>query len=147
VAGTILQIQMSSHSFCFILNNYLSSQVTALKGAIGQCGIHYIVFGHEVGAQGTKHLQGYFQSNHNKKDRFYKKFGIYVMAQERSTEQASNYCKKDGDFFEAGEIDMSVKGTMEKHQGKHSDLDAVKELIEKGKSYNEIAEEISCICL
>lgn len=132
---------MPRYGFCFTVNNYLSSQVNTLKGALGQCGISYIVFGYETApSTGTKHLQGYLQSNNKMKDRFYKKFGIYVMAQERSTLEASDYCKKDGDFFEAGDIDMDVKGSKEKNQGKRSDLDEVKVLVKEGKTYQEIVE-------
>lgn len=130
---------MSSHGFCFTLNNYSQTQVNNLKASIGHCGITYILFGYESApTTGTKHLQGYLQSTQKKKDRIYQKFDIYLEAQKFSTQQASDYCKKGGDFFEAGVLDLNVKGTTEKRQGKRTDIDDVKQAIERGESYDAI---------
>lgn len=127
------------YGFCFTLNNYSASQEAALRGAVGQCGITYIVYGRETApTTGTAHLQGYLQSNQKMKDRFHKKFDIYVTPQERSAKAAADYCKKEGDFFEAGVFDESIKGTKEKKQGKRTDIDEVKQAIERGESYDDI---------
>lgn len=112
-----------------------------LKGALGHCGITYIVFALERGDKEDRlHVQGYLQSNQKMKNRFHKKFNIFVKPQERSAVAAAEYCKKTDGFFEAGDFDGGVKGTMEKKQGARSDLDAVKEAIDRGESYEEICD-------
>lgn len=132
---------MARYGFVFTLNNYTPAQELALRGAVGQCGIQYIVFGREVGEQGTPHLQGYLQSNQKMKDRFHKKFDIFVVPQKAPKAlDAIIYCKKDGDFFEAGTPDNDLKGTGGKKQGQRSDLDEVKHAIAQGHTYDEICE-------
>lgn len=125
--------------FCFTHNNYTPAQELAYRGAVGQCGVKYIIFGREVGANGTPHLQGYLQINHNKYDRIKKKFGdgIHLEPQRGTFQQATDYCKKDGDFFEAGEPDTTMDG---KTKGQRSDLMDVKKAIDEGKTYEELCE-------
>lgn len=131
---------MARYGYCFTLNNYTPAQELALKGAVGQCGIQYIIFGREVGEEnGTPHLQGYLQSNQKNKERFHKKFDIYVVPQKAANPiDAAVYCKKQGDFYEAGEFDPTVKGLNAKKPGARTDLESVKEAIERGESYDEI---------
>lgn len=130
---------MARYGFVFTLNNYTKEQELTLQGAVGQCGITYIIFGREVGEQGTPHLQGYLQSNQKMKDRFHKKLDIFVVPQKAPKAiDAILYCKKDGDFYESGEPDNELKGTGGKKQGKRSDLDEVKEAINQGGSYEDI---------
>lgn len=131
---------MARYGYCFTLNNYTPANEVTLKGAIGQCGISYLSYGREVGEQGTPHLQGYLQSNQKNKSRFHQKLGIYVMPQERSATQARDYTQKDGDFWQGGQFDDTIRGTKEKSQGQRKDHDAVKELIKSGKSYQEIVD-------
>lgn len=130
---------MARFGYAFTLNNYTPQNELKLQGAIDQVGIKYIVYGREVGDSGTPHLQGYLQSNQKNKDRFHSKLGVFVKPQERSALNAMEYCKKDGNFFEGGIFNPEIRGTMEKSQGKRSDLLAVKERIEKGESYATIA--------
>jgi len=126
------------HGLCWTLNNYTPEQALELRGAVGQCGISYVLFGYEVGELGTPHLQGYFQANHNNYSRFKRKFGnMHIEAQKGTFKEATDYCKKDGDFFEAGEADESING---KKKGQRSDLMLVKEAISRGESYEEITE-------
>lgn len=131
---------MARYGYCFTLNNYTPANEVTLQGAIGQCGISYLSYGREVGEQGTPHLQGYLQSNQKNKSRFHQKLGIYVMPQERSAIQARNYTQKDGDFWESGEFNDSIKGSMEKKPGARNDLEEVKKAINSGISYDEICE-------
>lgn len=109
--------------------------------SVGKAGVLYISFGRELGEKcKTPHLQGYIQANHNKKDRFHNKFGIYVVAQERSAEQANAYTQKDGDFYTSGEFDVTVKGTKEKKQGQRTDLAGVMSEINAGATEMQLYE-------
>lgn len=128
--------QMPTHGLCWTLNNYTPEQALELRGAVGQTGISYVLFGYEIGDNGTPHLQGYFQANHDHYNRFKKKFGnMHIEKQKGTYEEATNYCKKDGDFFEAGVPDTTIQG---KKKGQRSDLMLVKNAIEKGESYEQI---------
>lgn len=130
---------MARYGFVFTLNNYTQEQMVKLQGAVGQCGIQYIVFGREVGNQGTPHLQGYLQSNQKNKQRFHAKFDIYVKPQNAPKAiDAIVYCKKDGDFYESGTPDNNLKGMEAKKPGHRNDLESLKEAIERGESYDDI---------
>ncbi len=67
----------------------------------------YLIFGREVGTQGTPHLQGYFCLRNKQRLTTIKQIpGLYraCLAVRQGTHlQASTYCKKDGDFDEYGE--------------------------------------------
>jgi len=66
----------------------------------------YMVIGLEVGEQGTQHLQGYvcfaartdFDMLHNWNER------VHWEEKRGTVRQAADYCKKDGDYWEDGEI-------------------------------------------
>lgn len=131
----------AKYGFCFTLNNYTPANVARLSDAIGRCGIRYMVFGKEVGASGTPHLQGYLQTNQKNKSRIYDMFNIHVKPQERTATQAADYCKKDGDVSEFGVFDPSIKGTKEKSQGSRSDIDGIMTDIDAGMSYAEVTRK------
>ena len=69
--------------------------------------IEYFVFGRETGEEGTPHLQGYLQLNKKQTLKWLKKH-IHKTAHweimRGTPKQASDYCKKDGDFVEVGEL-------------------------------------------
>jgi len=132
---------MPRYGFVFTLNNYTPEQELVLQGAIGQVGVTYISYGREIApTTNTPHLRGYLQSTQKKKDRMHQKLGIFVVPQERSALNAKNYTQKEANFFESGQFDDEVKGTFEKKQGARTDLDAVKECIDKGDSYTDICK-------
>lgn len=140
---------MARFGFCFTYNYKdeggseadIHNKYNELKGAVGRTGITYIIYAKERGDDTNRlHLQGYLQSNQKNKSRIYDKFGICIKPQKHTATAAANYCKKDGDFFEAGTFDATVKGRFEKSQGKRSDLDSVKEAIERGESYDDICK-------
>lgn len=122
------------------------NKFNTLRGVVGSAGIKYIVYGMERGDNPTDgitnglHLQGYLQSNQKMKDRLYKAVGAAVNPQKATAEAAANYCKKDGNFIEAGSFDNTLKGTLSKAQGKRSDLEGVENDIKGGMSYDEICE-------
>lgn len=118
---------------CFTINNYTDQDQLDLKG---NDKIKYLIYGFEVGENGTPHLQGYLEIEKRCEITWYKK-NIHKTAhfepRRGSLEQAVNYCKKDGNFYEQGEAKVS-------NQGKRSDITLVKEIIKGGGTINDVIE-------
>jgi len=96
-----------SRAYVFTVNNYTDEdehQVWALPHYHGN--VKYICVGKEVGESGTHHLQGYVYFNEKKSLKQLKEwFPTAHFEEKRGThKQASDYCKKDGDFFEWGDL-------------------------------------------
>jgi hypothetical protein len=119
--------------WCFTLNNYSDLEYTTIKDV--SC--RYLVIGKEVGDQGTPHLQGYVVFPNAKTLTAVKKLfktnrvHLKVRYKDSSPLCASNYCKKDGDFFEKGELPK---------QGKRTDLDDIREVIKKTNSMRQVVD-------
>lgn len=91
----------------FTLNNYVDEEVRALSELHGNGFVDYLIFGKETGDNGTPHLQGYvsFSQRHTLAQAKHRIGARAHLEQKRGTpEQASNYCKKDGDFTEFGSL-------------------------------------------
>lgn len=106
-----------SHSWCFTLNNYTPEEEEALK----QYECSYLIFGYERGDNDTPHLQGYIEFANQKRFDTLKNFNqrIHWEIRKGTNKQASEYCKKGGNFFEKGQM---------KNPGHRSDLDAVRRM-------------------
>lgn len=117
---------------CFTINNYKPSDCDKLK----ELKCDYIVFGKEVGASGTPHLQGYIEFKGGKRFSTLKKMfpTMHIEPRKGTAKQASDYCKKDDpNFYENGEIS---------NQGTRTDLTAIKDEIMSGsKSVLQIRQE------
>lgn len=101
-----------SRSWCFTQNNYTAEHEDALRDINGEHGCRYLIFGREVGEQGTPHLQGYIYFNTVKSFKQVKALlpqGCNIRAALGSAEQNQTYCSKDGDFEEFGDMPMSQK--------------------------------------
>lgn len=95
---------MRARGWCFTINNYTLEDELRLQSLPFQ----YMVYGRERGANNTPHLQGYvyFTSARTRsavsKDipraHLEKRFG--------SHKQASDYCKKEGDYWQLGDCPM-----------------------------------------
>lgn len=130
---------MARHGICFTYNNYTRETLLKCRGAVGHAGITYIIYGREVGEEGTPHLQGYLQANQDKYKRLMKVIGTCHMEKQKGdSRQASDYCKKDGDWVEFGTY-VHIDAPKDR-QGKRTDLEAIKTLISEGKTYEEIKE-------
>jgi len=98
-----------SRNFCFTINNASAADSDALQALWDSGKLRYMCFGKEVGANGTHHLQGYvcYTQSHKRTivtcrndlgDR------AHVEIARGSHSQASEYCKKDGDYVELGTL-------------------------------------------
>jgi hypothetical protein len=125
----------------------------------------YLVYGIEVGKQGTKHIQGYVQFTKKRKLETARKLILYTDKEEAvfkgkkrtlvkmknkvakchmemqkgTAEQASTYCKKDGKFIEVGKIDNEI-GPKISRQGFRSDLQGLMDMVKEGKSVLQMME-------
>lgn len=102
---------MQSQRWCFTLNNWEPQDVERLRGLAAT--VRYLVFGREVGAGGTPHLQGFICFATRKRLRGVKDLlanDRYHLEPARGTsQQASDYCKKDNDFEEFGQVPVAGK--------------------------------------
>lgn len=117
--------------WCFTWNNYpICTQEGWPEDALWQDDLKklkysYIVVGKEVGANGTKHLQGYVEFKSGKRFSTIKKVCPAIHLEKCIANAKSNYeyCTKDGDFWEDGEMS---------EQGKRMDLEAAMADIKSG---------------
>lgn len=111
---------MFAKNWVFTLNNPTAEEQIdlAVHGEdIGNedCEFSYLVYGRETGANGTPHLQGYLCLErklrlHNVRSiRGFERAHLEVAR--GTAKQASDYCKKDGDFDEFGTIPTRGSGT------------------------------------
>lgn len=105
--------QQQARHWCWTLNNYTAEEHAKLIQAgqtLEQLNIRYLVFGRERGAQGTPHLQGYIILHtavrwSTLNNRLQIEPGRIHWERTMGTpHQASEYCKKDGDFSEFGQL-------------------------------------------
>jgi len=113
-----------SKNWCFTLNNYTQADEDRIQGLGAE--IQYVVYGREVGDSGTPHLQGYISFGARKRLAQVKAaVGATAHCEIARNPAASiEYCKKDGDFYESGEVPGG--------SGHRSDLDAFKEDVKQG---------------
>lgn len=107
----------------FTLNNYTDDDVNHLVCSLEPAS-EYLVFGREVGASGTPHLQGYFQLKNSTRFNAVKQLvgqRAWVAAARGTTAQAVNYCKKENDFEEFGDVPTD--------QGHRSDWDDYRDFV------------------
>lgn len=111
--------------WCFTVNNYTAAEQQALTDSADN--FDYLVFGRERGDNLTPHLQGYvclkvkLRLNNVKALPGFQRAHLEVS---RGTpKEASDYCKKDGDYSEFG--------TLPSGQGKRSEFDTLKEWIKE----------------
>lgn len=107
---------------------------TAIKNAKG---VKYAVFGKEIGKETEKeHWQGYVEFNEGISLKTVKeRLNIptaHLESRKGTAQQASDYCKKDGQFIEIGKLSQ---------QGKRNDLNDIFNSIKEGKSLKDVANE------
>jgi len=129
---------MQLSAICFTLNNYTEADTKVFADELPAI-YSYAVVGKEVGESGTPHLQGYVKMR--KRTAAKKAFNdLAALFESRphmevakgSAKKNRVYCSKDGDFAEFGEIT---------NQGKRMDLEALKDAVLDGASWEQLALE------
>lgn len=127
-------------NWCFTLNNYTSDDYHRLTELVDNEECVYIIFGKEVGDSGTPHLQGFIAFSKrvyltDVKKRI-SRTAHFELA--RLVPESIEYCKKDGDVFEAGVIPCG--------QGKRSDIEDFKLDVKAGLlNLKDIREKHSAV--
>jgi len=122
---SVVAMSRAKH-WCFTFNNYTQDDIDFIVENADE--FDYVVFGKEVGASGTPHLQG-FVSFPNRVRMAYatEKIGGGHFSVARHISQSIAYCKKDGDFIEIGTApDVSSQS------GKRNDLESFKYAVKTG---------------
>ncbi len=93
-----------SRAWVYTLNNYGPGEYKSLSKV--KCSYH--VYAREVGKEGTRHIQGYIRfDNAVSRSVMSKRIPRAWVCKARGTPlQASNYCKKCGEFMEVGKLPM-----------------------------------------
>ncbi len=115
------------------MNNYNDADLHSLEN----CDCRYMVFGYEIGKEGTEHLQGYTYFKDAKTLSALKKWGgpwakMHLEISKGNAFQNITYCKKDGNFEEYGK---------EPVQGKRTDIDVMKDMVCAGADMKKIVME------
>lgn len=119
-----------SRNYCFTLNNYSEVEYNQII----ESDYKYLVIGKETGKNNTPHLQGYIEFANAKKLKTLKKLNsrIHWEIRKGTAKEASDYCKKDKNYIEHGQLSQ---------QGKRNDLNNIKNIIKTtGKVRNAIEE-------
>lgn len=117
--------------FCFTCNNPDDDWKSDMEQLVTEQDLKYLVVGYELGEEKqTPHLQGYCElacrTRMGKVKAMCKIFArSHFEVRRGSPKEASDYCKKDGQFIEFGKLPTS-------NQGKRNDLVKLRELVAEG---------------
>lgn len=127
---------MSVKDWVITLNNYSQEEYDSIVKEMKEACCYFIIGKEKAPSSLTPHLQGFFQLKKKQSlKRVKQQFSARAHFEKRSRNstplQASDYCKKDGDFLEFGVISSA---------GKRNDMLAVKEVLAKG-GMREVVEQ------
>jgi len=94
--------------WCFTLNNYNQVDEDHIQSTIKQQA-RYIVYGREIGPDnGVPHLQGYIYFENQRQRKAVARLlpKAYLTPANGTAQESRDYCTKDGDYFEYGDIPM-----------------------------------------
>ncbi|AXH74253.1 MAG: putative viral replication protein [Cressdnaviricota sp.] len=122
-------------NWCFTTNNYNDQHILRLRSLYEDDNCNYIVFGKEVGEQGTPHLQGFCCFKKRKTFNQVKALipDSHLSVAKGSAAQNKKYCSKEGDWTEYGDIPSC--------QGKRTDLDELVATIKEGTRCKRVLYE------
>ncbi|AKV62292.1 putative replication initiation protein [Calanoida sp. copepod associated circular virus] len=122
----------SGKHWCFTLNNYTPEEESSIKLVDAV----YLVYGRERGESDTPHLQGFVSFDKRRTLRQVKELlsdRVHLESAKGTPRQASEYCKKDGDYYEVGILPGG--------RGTRTDLESVRELIKSGGSIRDVFDK------
>lgn len=127
-----------SKNWCFTLNNYTDDDVIMFNNL--ECS--YIVYGKEMGESGTSHLQGFIIFNANRRLSSCKKIHdrVHWEIARGTSLQASDYCKKDKEFIERGDLPITKKRQGEIENERWAQM---RKAAEEGR-YDDIEDKSYC---
>lgn len=127
---------MSARSWCYTLNNYTLDELLTVEGI--QCRYH--IWGLEVSATGTPHIQGYVEfAKVMRLAGVRKLIGRAHWEVRRGTrDQARTYCQKDGEWDESGDFDAGGQGT-------RNDVRLICDKVRGGENMLNIMDDIPAI--
>lgn len=99
---------MQKH-WCFTVNNPTEEDGRLLHESFEAGNIEYVVIGHEKGEEGTPHIQGYLCLKVKLRMTGVKKMlpRAHLEGMKGTPQQASDYCKKEGNWQEYGTLPMA----------------------------------------
>lgn len=128
--------RIRSKRWCITLNNYTAEEEQEVQSHLETGCFSYLIYGREVGAQGTRHLQMYVETSGKVSLSSMKKMsGLKRAHMEKangSLEQNQTYCSKEDPNPFSGGSPMK--------QGKRSDLVAIQDLLDGGATCDDIAD-------
>lgn len=116
----------------FTMNGYGKADMERLD----TLDVGYIIYGKEVGESGNSHLQGYVELKNAKTLSSMKNFiggGAHLETRKGTGKEASEYCKKEGDYVERGE--------MKNENGVRKDYKQVHKYLKDGGKIKDLLEE------
>lgn len=124
------------YAYCFTVNNWTDPDLQELQKLEDNPRTRYLVVGRETGENGTPHIQGYVYFHNQTVFSTVKKWisRAHIEPARGTPQEASDYCKKDGDFHEHGTLPLSQKRRGElgaeywddvKKKAKSGDLEAI----------------------
>lgn len=134
MAGNVPRV---SRRWCFTLNNWTPDEFEAIRAAMESGACRYGIVGREVAESGTPHLQGYVEFSTTQRLSAVKRLlcadRLHGEISRGTGREASEYCKKEGDFLEFGRLGGG--------QGARNDLLEVKSMLDVGSSMLDVASE------
>lgn len=129
-----LNMSKRLHSFVFTINNWTDEDYSNLLTLPST----YIIIGKENGTeQNTPHLQGYCELIRKVSFNKLKKMIPRAHLERRlgSSQQASDYCKKENNYYEHGKLS---------NPGKRNDLELLYEGVKNGSTDSELSDAYPC---
>jgi len=152
-------------NWCFTIHDYESEQIDKLTEWTETGAMTYLIIGFEIGQDGAKHLQGYFECKNPYGYNTINKLLSYVINKSKkwppsfprkgTQEQAVNYCKKGEQSHEEWDLHKPEGwkgpnfgknaifrewGLPNPGQGSRTDIDLARTWMKEGKSYKWISE-------
>jgi len=125
---------MSGKRWCFTLNNYVEDELVALRSSLSTKA-RFAIFGKEIGASGTPHLQGYVAFGSNYRQKAFKELvGVRAHVEVAKADEASNirYCSKGVEIEEFGR---------RSNRGKRSDVEAFRDAVKGGLTDEKVIRD------